>query len=488
MIQTTSVGRNRSRGRSATDPESRPHFPALTRVLLLMLLDSLVLFVVGVAAYLLWARPVRDQPASLYLQLVALLPLFLLGYANAGLYPGFGLGPVEVLRRFSLRTSFMFLVLSGFAFGFKLPHVFSRMTFLIALVLSLCALPAFRFLIAAVLHRLEWWAEPIVVVGTGPRTERIVRDILDTVTLGYRPVAILSSDPSHLGPDTHGLPVLEKPALVHEMAPTPVTTALLAPEEGESVSALVESLQEHFQRVIMVHGTDAFPVEGVEVRNLGRALGIEFNNQSLRAWNRFLKRGLDLVLGGASFLLVLPFVALAGLVVKTITGSSALYEQEREGFAGDSIRVLKLRTMVEDAEDRLGTELASDPAAREQWERGFKLRRDPRVIPVIGPLLRRFSLDEAPQLWQVLKGELSLVGPRPFPEYHLSKFPPDFRRLRRQVRPGVTGLWQVMARGEGDLDDQRLYDAYYIRNWSVWMDLYILARTLGTVLRGRGAF
>ncbi len=88
----------------------------------------------------------------------------------------------------------------------------------------------------------------------------------------------------------------------------------------------------------------------------------------------------------------------------------------------------------------------------------------------------------------MLKGELSLVGPRPFPEYHLSKFPPDFRRLRRQVRPGVTGLWQVMARGEGDLDDQRLYDAYYIRNWSVWMDLYILARTLGTVLRGRGAF
>ena len=460
---------------------------SLRRVLVLLCVDSLVLLLAGLVAYLLWARPVHDQPPSLYLQLLPLVPLFLLGYANAGLYPGFGLGPVEVLRRFSLRTSFAFLLLAGFVFALKIPPLFSRATYLIAWSLSLVALPAFRFFLANLLRRLEWWTEPIVVVGNGRRTSQIVGDISDAATLGYRPVAILSADPTRLGPIPNDLPVIETPELAHNMN-LGIRTALLVPEEDESVSALVERLQPHFQRVIMVHGTDAYPVEGVEVRNLGRALGIEFNNQALRPWNRLLKRGLDLVLGALLFLAVLPVMGLAALVIRVVSGETVLYAQEREAFGGGTIRVLKLRTMIRGAEAVLEAQLESDSAARAQWERSFKLRQDPRVIPGIGRLLRRFSLDEAPQLWQVLKGELSLVGPRPLPEYHLQRFPPDFRRLRRQVRPGVTGLWQVMTRSEGDLDDQRIYDTYYIRNWSLWVDLYILAKTLGAVLRGRGAF
>ena len=455
---------------------------------MLLFIDSLVLLLAGLVAYLLWARPVHGQPATLYVQLLPLVPLFLLGYANAGLYPGFGLGPVEVLRRFSLRTSFAFVLLAGFVFALKIPPLFSRATYLIAWGVCLAALPASRFFFATLLRRRRWWTEPIVVVGAGRRTGQILGDIGDAATLGYRPVAILSSDRARLGTIPEDLPVVDTPELARGMTPEGITTALLVPEEDESVSAQVERLQQHFQRVIMVHGTDAYPVEGVEVRNLGRALGIEFNNQALRPWNRLLKRGLDVALGGLSLLAVLPVMALSALVIKAVTGETALYAQEREAFGGGSIRVLKLRTMVTGAEDDLEAQLASDSAARAQWERSFKLRRDPRVIPGIGRLLRRYSLDEAPQLWQVLKGELSLVGPRPLPEYHLQRFPADFRRLRRQVRPGLTGLWQVMTRSDGDLDDQRIYDTYYIRNWSLWVDLYILAKTLVVVLRGRGAF
>jgi lipopolysaccharide/colanic/teichoic acid biosynthesis glycosyltransferase len=107
---------------------------------------------------------------------------------------------------------------------------------------------------------------------------------------------------------------------------------------------------------------------------------------------------------------------------------------------------------------------------------------------VLGTLLRRFSFDELPQLWSVVVGEMSLVGPRPFPDYHLRKFGPEFRALRRKVRPGITGLWQVMVRSSGGLNEQETYDSYYIRNWSVWMDLYILGRTSLAVLAGRGAY
>jgi lipopolysaccharide/colanic/teichoic acid biosynthesis glycosyltransferase len=101
--------------------------------------------------------------------------------------------------------------------------------------------------------------------------------------------------------------------------------------------------------------------------------------------------------------------------------------------------------------------------------------------------LRRFSVDELPQLWNVVKGEMSLVGPRPFPEYHLRQFQPEFRDLRRRVRPGVTGMWQVMVRSNGGIEEQQLYDTYYIRNWSIWLDVWILFRTGWAVLTGRGA-
>jgi lipopolysaccharide/colanic/teichoic acid biosynthesis glycosyltransferase len=150
-------------------------------------------------------------------------------------------------------------------------------------------------------------------------------------------------------------------------------------------------------------------------------------------------------------------------------------------------RVWKFRTMFCGAEEVLEDFLENHPEYKQQWERERKLISDPRVVPYLGQFLRKSSLDELPQFWNVLKGEMSLVGPRPLPEYHLAQFDQSFRQYRAKVTPGITGLWQVSSRGNGNCEMYIECDSHYIRNWSLWLDLKILLRTFIAVLSGRGA-
>jgi lipopolysaccharide/colanic/teichoic acid biosynthesis glycosyltransferase len=217
-------------------------------------------------------------------------------------------------------------------------------------------------------------------------------------------------------------------------------------------------------------------------------LGLEYGNNLLRRQARWVKRSLDLGLGALVLILTLPITLAAIVAVKILSPGPALFWQDREGRKGRTIRVPKIRTMVPDAERRMEELLRSDPALRAEWQSAFKLKDDPRVIPIVGRFFRRFSIDELPQLWSVVRGDMSLVGPRPFPDYHLDALSSHARRLRDEVRPGITGLWQVTARGEAGVDAQQAHDTYYIRNWSVWLDLHILMRTIQVVLSGRGAY
>ena len=166
---------------------------------------------------------------------------------------------------------------------------------------------------------------------------------------------------------------------------------------------------------------------------------------------------------------------------------SPVYFQERIREGGRPFRTNKLRTMVPDAEAVLARALDADPALRDEWDTTFKLARDPRITRV-GALLRRASLDELPQLFDVLRGTMSLVGPRPLPRYHHEDLPERVRDLRERVRPGITGLWQVSGRSDAGNVGMERWDPYYVRNWSLWLDAVILVRTVQVVFRGSGAY
>jgi Undecaprenyl-phosphate galactose phosphotransferase WbaP len=464
-----------------------PHWPRGARIGILLLSDLLALVTAASLSYLLWARSVLHQPPELYTALLPLLCLFPLGYAGMGLYPGFGVGAVETLRRLSYCTSFAFLVLAGASFALKLPSHYSRMTFVIAWGMSLVLVPLWRFLTLSIARRWDWWGEPTVLIGHGSWVRWAIRALENALSLGYRPVGVLSPDHHASEAFVEDIPIFGDTALAPYLAKRGVRVALVEVGERGINGATLSHFQQYFRHVVVIREVQDLPVERVRVCNLGGILGIEFTNDLLHWRNRCIKRLMDLALGTLFFAMAWPLIVFGGGLIKLLSRGPFLYCQIREGMGGHPIKVWKLRTMYQDAEQRLESFLATDPVLRREWEQRFKLAHDPRIIPVVGTILRRLSIDELPQLWSVIKGEMSLIGPRPFPEYHLRQFSTEFRELRCQVRPGLTGLWQVMVRSDGGIDVQQAYDTYYIRNWSTWMDLWILFRTIRAVLLSKGA-
>lgn len=197
------------------------------------------------------------------------------------------------------------------------------------------------------------------------------------------------------------------------------------------------------------------------------------------------KRGLDILVSGAALLFALPIMAFVSMAILIQDGGKILFVQKRIGQGGETFKCLKFRTMVTDAEARLAEVLEHDPAARHEWETMRKLTVDPRIT-WLGRFLRKSSLDELPQLFNVLIGDMSLVGPRPIVEAEVAKYGADFDSYAA-VRPGISGLWQVSGRSDVDFERRVQFDKQYARDWSFWFDCEIMLRTIPALLGQSGA-
>ncbi len=409
-----------------------------------------------------------------------------LAYQWVGLYPGYGISAVQRIRSRVYATITIFGVLLLWNYTLY-ERQWSRGVLVFTMLFALALAPALEALLRRVLIKGGICGIPVILLGAGRTGELVAKILQKECDLGFVIVGMLDDNPEKWGTTVSGIRVFGPLAAADAFAGRAKLALIAIPRmPRERLAELVETLA--FPNVMIV--PDLFGIQSLWVtsRDIGGVLSLEVKKNLLVHSNRILKRALDYAISVPVFLLSLPLIAICAAWIQIVSPGSPFFVQEREGKSGTRIRVCKLRTMYRNSEQLLSEYLRTHPDESANWTRYYKLKKDPRVLPGVGWFLRRYSLDELPQLWNVLRGDISLVGPRPFPSYHLAGFPAPFRELRASVMPGLTGFWQVSARSDGDLDVQQHEDTYYIRNWSLWLDIYILFRTLSTVLAPSGAY
>lgn len=254
--------------------------------------------------------------------------------------------------------------------------------------------------------------------------------------------------------------------------------------DSHKLLQIVERIGGKFTHLLIIPDLFGFASMGVPAKSLGGILGVEVRQQLLLPGPRLAKRVIDVALTAIGTLFILPFLLIIAALIKLDSKGPLFYTQKRLGRDGSYFDAYKFRTMHGDGEARLKAILDADPALKEEYEIYHKLKKDPRVTRV-GRVLRKFSLDEFPQLLNVIKGDMSLVGPRPYIERELAAMSGQEKIILR-APPGMTGMWQVSDRNGMPFAQRVQIDVYYVRNWSPWLDIHILAKTFGVVVKGTG--
>jgi len=351
--------------------------------------------------------------------------------------------------------------------------------------LGMIVVPLCRGLTRVLGARTSWWGAPAVILADGESGDGILRTLRRWPEIGLRPVAVLrDTEPDQSSESLATGPYEWAPYLAQQYSIPYLIVARPALTHTERSTLLIRYAK-FFDHVIVVPDLPTLTAFWTTTESGDGLFGYSVRHAALQPGSRLLKRLLDVAGAGLLLLLCLPLFAVIAFAIRQDSPGGVFYGQERMGREGRIVPVLKFRTMYTDAHQRLEEILDSDPERRAEYERYHKLKDDPRVTSV-GEFLRRYSLDELPQLINVLRGDMSLVGPRAYMPSEL----PKMKRLAQsvlQVPPGMTGLWQVSGRNQLSFQERLELDVHYVQNWSSWLDLYLLVRTVPTVLSGEGA-
>ncbi len=410
-----------------------------------------------------------------------------------GLFPASGINPVRELRMqvSSIAAAFVLLVAMNGLVGEVTKN--EILTILIAFPLTAAIAPPARFCTRKIFSQFSWWGEKVIVVGMGQQGASIYQFLAKLPQRGLKPLGMMDNDSCEYWK-------LDSSQHIDFLGTTDELVRICRERQCHWVIAAVAGIDEISLHKILRHGSlipnlvvvnskVSMPTMWPESFDAAGLAGIHIRDRLLFPFQRILKRVSDIAVSSVMLLCSCPLLLIIAAWIKFSSPGPVFYQHHgRIGRSGRPFGAWKIRTMVMGSDEFLRQHLESDADAKEEWNRNLKLQNDPRIVPGIGHFLRRTSLDELPQLWNVLMGDMSMVGPRPiYTEIEIRKFNKQYP-LYLLVRPGLTGLWQVSGRNNTTYDDRVRLDIYYVRNWSLWLDYFILLRTVRTVLMREGSY
>lgn len=463
------------------------------RVLLLMLCDSVCFLAVFFGTTLFFRDIIRIDfdNFSLYTRLwpcmfvlIGFNTLLHLYHGNI-LYPGSAIDPVEELRNTFYSVSLTFAVIFFWLFLRRQAVEYSRWILMSSWILTVFFMPLCRIILRRIMKMLNIGQIPIVIAGASRIALRIARELAKDSHFGFKVIGFLDDYPKQLPPELN-LTILGTLKEGNEISRKYNVKYVICSLPIGIVRDVMNNLCHSFRHITVIPDYHILPISwAYPVNLLNGYASVEICNQLLLKLPRVWKIIFEAVLSSIVIVVSSPFLLILGVLVKLTSSGPVFYYAKRIGIGGKPFRVMKFRTMYVNADKRLQDLLSANPELKSEWERKFKLENDPRITP-FGRFLRKSSLDELPQLINVLRGEMSLIGPRPIVRKEMHYYAENIEILSR-VKPGVTGLWQVSGRSNLDYETRVRLDVNYVVNWSIWLDYYILLRTVIEVLSGRGA-
>jgi undecaprenyl-phosphate galactose phosphotransferase len=460
------------------------NYKKLLSFILLVLFDVLTIIVSYLAAYFLrthilslfFKEVTASLPFQIFISRYYLVTPFILIFGYEGLYH----------RRFEFwqetrllwKSNFIATAIIMIILFITQGFIVSRAIVIIAFVLNLLLLPMQRNLVKKILFKISIWSKNMLVIGSKEIAERLAQRFARHDTLGYTVAHHIESDVFK-----------QNSALVYRSLISGKINGVIIDSdniESKQVLELYENAEGKVEDFFVIPVLSQLQTTGVQIEQLEDVLLMKYHYNLLRTESRIIKRIFDLLIAGVAMIVCIPLFLIISLIIKLSDKGSILHIQERLGKNNKRFRCYKFRTMYLDAPVRLENFLKNSSQAKSNWEKYLKITDDPRVFSV-GKFLRRTSLDELPQLWNVIKGEMSLVGPRPYLPHEVENLSHKITIITK-VLPGITGLWQVSGRSRLTFAERMRLDEHYVKNWTVWLDSVIILKTAKVLFKTEGAY
>ncbi len=463
--------------------------------LTLFFVDAFTLVLsIGIGFFLVNLFDPKDINFKSFVYYSIYIPFILILFACNGLYPGIMNPPTEEVKKYSTCTFFsslaiiLSLIISN-DMGFEISNFLIKdsknlaiaIAFIITIPIATIALPAFREFAKRIFQRYKWWGVSAVIYGDKDSYKYIVDKLLNNKYLGYKPAVIIDSSATEpffykeipvFPPNNDVFTVIKE---------FNIKQAVICFYEGD-MSQIMTSYR--YTTTVSKNQTNFTSTQ--QLKDIAGIIGFSSIHNLTFKGNLFAKRLLDIFIVLAFSPFWLPVMLILAILTKLTSKGPIFYGHKRVGKNSKEIKCWKFRSMCINSQEMLEEILRTDPVRRAEWEKDRKFIDDPRVTK-FGKFLRKTSLDELPQLFNILSGSMSLVGPRPVTEPELKKYG-KYKDYVLSVSPGLSGMWQISGRSDTGYEERISFDTYYIQNWSIWLDIWILIKTVWVVLKGKGAY